>query len=305
MTGKLAMHLCSILSMASLIGCGMHQVVMTAPADSYVCFSKFGQCPEDPIPQAWMAQVRPALMELTGQDHVVVPIVSWPSTSRSVHAAIESGRRSDIHYTCPSLLKFVAADAPPSQVESTLLTDQQRAIFTEPVTGTCVRYYSPIVVSQYIEDLRRLDYAIHSCQRVVDAITRQVAIFSIQDEASGPSISSDSLSARAAAEDMKRLDSLTEDERTEYVDSRNEVIGSQEQVRKLAKEQMLKHEFAEKFADIILLAEGAQATVDRDVFYLRKVANQDCSDGRDLRPLVPNGSWVTKGIETMRLTVKE
>jgi hypothetical protein len=165
--------------------------------------------------------------------------------------------------------------------------------------NACAVFYSPLLLSQYVEDLKRYTYALRSCHRIEEAINRQKSIFALQDEIAMPGMSAETLRTRATSRDMQRTEALSVDERQEFEDNQTFVISGAEAVRREAQAQFLDREFAERLRDAVLQIEVARETVKRQLFVIKDLAAQECGSGTRIKPLVLDGAWVTKGLPVL------
>lgn len=252
---------------------------MVAPADSYVCFPAVGPCSEDPIPEQWADLQKSDLLRITGASSLLIPTIESSVSREEISPALLQRNQSlDV---CPKILHAASTDKSVI-TQSPVQLDNPKA---------CVIYKSPILTAQLIESMKRLNYAVRACERIQSAINRQREIFAVQEEVADQQVSAETLMSRANQKDMR----LSEDEKEEYLTSKETVIAANDAVRSAVQEQMLQREFVEKLYDARFQVDLAMDAVNVEVKFLKLVGAQDCGEFSYSRPLVPNGAWVTKG----------
>lgn len=279
-------------------GCG--GPVLVAPIDSYVCIpSEDSGCPDTYVPEEWSANLAPQLNKLTGVSEISVPVIQYFVASSNIQDIPDSGSSY-----CPRVPAFVELKpsttlALPAALDGGAFPSGLKSL--PPRSGeACVVFFSPLAVSQLVEDFRRLDYAVRSCTRIEAAIQRQKEIFELQNEMSFPSVTSEETRAKAAAFDFGRA-KITKAERDQFLENRRAVINTSEAVRQRAQAQYMEQELVERLKDAVFQVENAAEAVSRQVWILHSLTSQDCPTGMSATAMVVNHSWVTKGTEVLQL----
>lgn len=287
---------------------GCSKMMIVAPIDGYVCYPNgdHGDCPPTYVPELWEPLVTSEVNGITpsqahgklGPGELPFPILTnVPPSDDLISLPIAPG-------ACAGITEIVAFTAIGSRNilgQSNEELPRSIAISQSNRADACAVIYSPLLVSQFIEDYKRLEYTIEACFRIEDAIFHQREMFEIQDELAPPDTVVETRNSEAAKDDIARSGILASPEVDEYLKNRAYVVAGAEQLRRLRQAQYLETEFVSRLRDAKFQVELAYSALTRQALILSELTHQPCLPGKTLVPTTPSQFWVTEGTNILEV----
>ncbi|WFC40821.1 hypothetical protein [Pseudoxanthomonas sp. SE1] len=282
-----------LVSCALMAACSGKPLKLVAPVDAYVCFPASEQCADDPVPTMWAPLLRSNLKDVTGESEVSLPVLASPYASDAVKGIgalpLWAG------HVCPTVKKVIPIANGQLKIDGE--SDLHKSISIDR-SGSCANYYSPLLISQLIEDLKKLSFAIDTCERTAQALDRQRNILGIEDEIADPDIAVDLTMSALSRKDMERL-SLPKAQIDDYSENKETIISGKDKIRSQMRAQILDYDYINRMSDAVLRVELAYGGVERQLFLITKTSVVECGDTEKVTPLVRSGDWVTKGTDVL------
>lgn len=266
---------------------------IVSPADAYVCFPSLGDCPQNPIPKDWWEFYQNSTYNLDGgEDFSEIQLVTWDQDPRVFNQDWRKYIGTD--KPCGKIVKESIYSVDDDLTNLSDMAKSYREKISYKFKDSCAIFYSPILVSQWFEDLLRLKYAVQSCERVMSSIELQLSMLDVSDEISSVTELAELRSISAQAKSYEKQGFISPDDKEQLINNRSLSLKGKQRIQDLSKEHRRLKEFSDQVSDSILKIELAKKTLDRTLFYIEETRFQSCSNGRVFN-LFKNGSWITKG----------
>tara|TARA_R110001599_G_scaffold181261_1_gene374035 strand:+ start:14484 stop:15404 length:921 start_codon:yes stop_codon:yes gene_type:complete len=277
-----------------------------SPVDSYVCVeSDQNSCPDSLIPKEWEEGLTSRIEKITGQNSVVIPILRWDekiSERRSKKSGNNEGNAFYLDYDkiksgyCPIIEEYI----PLSYGENESQSDARLKMYVIKRESQCVKFYSPLVLGEYIDSLRQLNFAIKSCNRISKAISDQKEILDIQKNSVLEASRAELLRVNALQHDASISKSIPEPQLEQLYQATQSKLNSAEKIRRILSKFKIDYEFYSKLESTQLDIETIYEDLLENLFYLKELSGASC-DIENVESIVPNNSWVAKGIPVVEV----
>ena len=302
---KILIYLLPLAFIVFFTGCESTQKIYS-PVDSYVCVeSAQRSCPDSPIPKEWEDDIITRIEKITGKREVVIPILKWDKKLNDNHRKGTGNNEKDVFVLdyddikkdyCPTVDEYI----PIGYQEDERQADSRFKVFNIGRKSQCVKFYSPVVLGEYIDSLRQLHFAIKSCNRISKAISDQKEILDIQKNSVIDASRAELLRVNALQHDASISKSIPEPQLEQLYQATQAKLNSAEKVRRILSSFKIDYEFYSKLESTQLDIETIYEDLLENLFYLKELSGSSCGT-ENIEALVPNDSWVTKGIPVIEV----